>query len=86
MGAYTCCRGGGKRLGGAGLAALLPLPRLLTDFRAAARSACARASAAACCATAAHVLSLITRQSSSVSSALANSNSRTAGLLLCIYP
>ena len=38
-GADTCCKGGDKRLGGAGLAVLLPVPRLLADLRAAARSA-----------------------------------------------
>ena len=45
----------------AGLAVLLPLPRLLEDFRAAACSALARASASAFCATATQVLLLITR-------------------------
>jgi len=58
-GADTCCKGGGKCLGGAGLVALLPMPRLLTDLRAAARSAFCRASASACWAIAAHVLSLM---------------------------
>jgi hypothetical protein len=72
-GADTCCRGGGKRLGGVDLTVLLPLPRLLADLRAAARSALCFASASACWAIAAQVLSLIICQSAIVSSALANS-------------
>ena len=72
-GADTCCKGGGKRLGGMGLAVLLPLPRLLLDLRAAARSAFCFASASACCATAAQVLSLMVFHSANVSAALVNS-------------
>jgi hypothetical protein len=60
-------------LGGAGLAVPPPAPRLLTDLRAAARSAFCFASASACCAIAAQVLSLIIFQSAIVSAALANS-------------
>jgi hypothetical protein len=71
-GAVTCCKGGGKRLGGLLLLEL----RLLADLFAAARSAFCFASASACCAIAAQVLSLIIFQSASVSSALANSFKR----------
>ena len=80
-GADTCCNGGGKRLGGMGLAVLLPLPRLLADLRAAASSAFCFASASACCAIAAQVLSLIIFQSAIVSAALANSVSLILYLL-----
>jgi hypothetical protein len=72
-GADTCCKGGGKRLGGAGLAVLLPAPRLLLDLRAAACSAFCFASASACCAIAAQVLSLITFHIANASAALVNS-------------
>ena len=82
MGADTCCKGGAKRLGDMGLAEVLPLPRLLADFRAAARSAFCFASASACWATAAQVLSLIIFQSASVSSALA-ADGRAAYTLNC---
>lgn len=73
IGADTCCKGGGKRLGGTGLEVLLPPPRLLTDLRAASRSAFCLACSSACCVIAAQVLSLMTFHIASASSALANS-------------